>query len=366
MVPGIEPSDMERVMEVLRSGQLVQGTEVSCLEEHARSWAGTAHAVAVTNGTATLHLTLLALGIGPGDEVVVPAFSYIATANAVELTGARAVFAEIDPVTFNVLPASVEAAITERTRAIIPVHEFGLACEIDAIVALAGRHGIPVVEDAACALGATYGGRRIGGWGRAGSFSLHPRKSVTSGEGGVVTTDDDGLAEALRILRNHGAGTADGVPDFVAAGFNCRMTDMQAALVNGQMERLPQILAYKERLARVYLAELDATLMQLPVVPEGRNHTWQTFQVVLPDEVPRQQVIERLRRRGIGSNLGAQCIPATHYYSQKYGIAVAETFPNARRAYRQGLAIPMHLHMTEEDAATIARETNEAIKDAGR
>lgn len=364
MVPGIEPSDIERVMGVLRSGQLVQGPEVAELEARVSACAGTSHAVAVTNGTATLHLTLLALGIGPGDEVVVPAFSYIATANAVELTGARAVFAETDAHTFNVLPSSVEAAITERTRAIMPVHEFGLSCQIDAILGLGERYGIPVVEDAACALGATYAGRQAGGWGRAGSFSLHPRKSVTSGEGGVVTTNDAALADTLRILRNHGVGTAGGAMDFVTAGFNCRMTDMQAALVNGQIERLPQILAHKARIAQTYLRSLDGSLMQLPVVPDGQNHTWQTFHVVLPGHVSRNQVIETLRQRGIGSNLGAQCIPATRHYALKYGIDAAAMFPNAHRAYCQGLAIPMHMHLTEEDAQIISKEINKAVENA--
>jgi dTDP-4-amino-4,6-dideoxygalactose transaminase len=366
MVPSLLPADAERVASVIRSGQLVQGREVASLEEWFRGWSGSRHAIAVTNGTATMHLTLHAMGIGPGDEVIVPAFSYIATANVVELTGATPVFADIDPATFNVGVDAILERITPRTRAILPVHEFGLSCDIGPISELAAREGIPLIEDAACALGARYRDRPVGTFGIAGSFSLHPRKSVTSGEGGVVTTDDDALAAALRRLRNHGAEIVDGVMDFTVAGFNCRMTDLQAALVNGQLERLSGMLQTKERLAMVYLEELDRSRMRLPHVPADRNHTWQTFHVVLDERVDRDAVMAALRQVGIGTNYGAQCIPATRHYRAKYGFDPAVSFPNAYEAFTKGLAIPLYNDLTENDIRHIASNLNKAAADATR
>ncbi|HEY0327419.1 MAG TPA: DegT/DnrJ/EryC1/StrS aminotransferase family protein [Allosphingosinicella sp.] len=361
-VPDISDEDVEAVVAVLRSGMLVQGENVAALEGEIASYLGVKHAVAVSNGTATLHLALVALGVGPGDEVVVPAFSYVATANVVELVGARCVFVDVQRDTYNIDPAAFEAAITTRTKAVIPVHEFGLACDIGRVVEIARAHGIAVIEDAACALGATEAGRFAGAFGEVGSFSLHPRKAVTSGEGGIITTNDDALAARFRILRNHGIEMQSGRMEFVAAGFNYRMTDFQAALVRGQFARFDGVLRHRQALADIYFEVLRGeNWLSLPTVPADKNHTWQTFHPVLDDSIDRDALIGELRERGVGSNYGAQCIPAQIYYRDAYGLDAEREFPNAWRAYKQGIALPLHGKMSLDEAATVAALLKDAV-----
>lgn len=356
--PDINDADIAAVIRVLKSGMLIQGIEVERLENKIAKRIGVAHCIAVANGTATMHLCLLALGIGPGDEVIVPAFSYVATANVVELTGATPVFVDIDSSTFNIDISLIEQAITKKTKAIIPVHEFGLASEITAIKNIADKYNLLVIEDAACALGATENGKPVGSFGIAGSFSLHPRKAISSGEGGLITTDDDGLARKLRILRNHGIEYRDGKMDFVEAGFNYRMTDFQAALVSNQEERLNNILTYKQKLAEVYFSEIKSAKLQLPSVPGNKIHTWQTFHVLLNKELNQQHVIALLKEKGIGTNYGAQCIPAQTFYQKKYRLHSENLFPNSFAAFTQGLALPIYEKLTEQDIQRISKTVN--------
>ncbi|MBP9097869.1 MAG: DegT/DnrJ/EryC1/StrS aminotransferase family protein [Ferruginibacter sp.] len=363
MIPYITPDDIAAVTEVLQSGMLIQGKHVGLLENKIRQIANVKEAVAVSNGTATLHLALISLGIGKGDEVIVPAFSYVATANVVELVGATPVFVDIDSDTFNIDVSKIKAVITEKTKAIIPVHEFGLACNISEVISIALTNKIHVIEDAACALGAKENEQPVGSFGIVASFSLHPRKSVTSGEGGIITTNNQELAAKFRALRNHGIDSENtDSMEFILAGYNYRLTDFQAAFVNSQLERFDQILTQKQMLADVYLNELDASVMKLPVVPDGKNHTWQTFHVVLEEKINRAQLIAALKERGIGSNYGAQCIPATKYYQEKYGFNNKASFPYAYRAYTSGLALPLYYGLTKEDVKYIATEINKSIK----
>lgn len=357
--PDINDEDIGEVVRVLKSGMLVQGPEVENLEKRIAAFIGVKHCIAASNGTATLHLSLIAMGIGAGDEVIVPAFSYIATANVVELTGATSVFVDIDIETFNIKTGDLERAITSRTKAIIVVHEFGLAADISRIKLIADKKGIPVIEDAACALGATQNDKQVGSFGRVGSFSLHPRKAISSGEGGLITTDDEGLADTLRILRNHGIRMSNGKMDFVAAGFNYRMTDFQAVLVSSQLKRLPDILKIKKELAEVYFKEIDASKLQLPTIPKGFNHTWQTFHVLLPEDLDQMQVISQLRTRGIGTNYGAQCIPYQTYFAEKYKLNCSTEFPNALRAFKKGLALPIYEKLSGGDIKYISHQLNE-------
>lgn len=357
--PDINDADIAEVVRVLKSGMLVQGPEVEKLEKEIASLTGVKYCVAAANGTSTLHLGLLSLGIGKGDEVIVPAFSYVATANVVEITGATCVFADVDIDTFNINVDALERAISPNTKAIIPVHEFGLPANISEIMSIADKHGIPVIEDAACALGATHQHKAVGSFGKMGSFSLHPRKAISSGEGGLITTDDPDLAERLRILRNHGISMNNGKMDFVAAGFNYRMTDFQAALVISQLKRLPGILKTKQQLAQVYFEELEASRVQLPSIPEDCDHTWQTFHVLLPDDLDQAQVIAQLRTRGIGTNYGAQCIPYQTYYAEKYRLDCQANFPNALRSFKKGLALPIYEKLSPEDIRYISQQLNE-------
>jgi dTDP-4-amino-4,6-dideoxygalactose transaminase len=357
MVPNVTEEDIAAVVKVLRSGNLVQGENVAALEYEVAEYLGVKHVVAVSNGTASLHLALIALGVGPGDEVIVPAFSFVATANVVEIVGAKCVFVDIDLATFNIDVSRVEEAITPRTKAIIPVHEFGLACEIADLMAIARKHGLFVIEDAACALGATENGRLVGTFGDVGSFSLHPRKAVTSGEGGFIVTDNDELAKKFRILRNHGIELHDGKIAFTVAGFNYRMTDFQAALVRGQFARIDAIISYRQSLASLYQKELGKIVeLQLPVVPEFKGHAWQTFHVVVCQQIDRDFTIRKLSEKGIGSNYGAQCIPLMNYYHRKYRLDCESLFPGALRAYEKGLALPMYDLLKPVDVTRISRE----------
>jgi perosamine synthetase len=356
--PNITEADIALVAEVLRSGMLVQGKYAEALENSFAQLSGTGYASALSNGTATLHLALTALGIKPGDEVIVPAFSYIATANVVELVGAKPVFVDIDIATFNIDVTKIEAAITGNTKAIMPVHEFGLAADMDAIMALAKKHSLFVIEDAACALGAKFNGKPVGSFGTFGSFSLHPRKAISSGEGGVLVTNDAGYDKKIKILRNHGTEIIDGKMDFSEFGFNYRMTDFQAALVVSQLPRLQQSIDYKNQLADVYFKALKTDRLQLPFVPAYTSHTWQTFHVILDDSIDRDAIITQLREKNIGTNYGAQCMPYMKSFRDKYNYNCEALFPNALKAYKQGLALPVYDLVTTEQIIYISQTLN--------
>ncbi len=356
--PGIDETDIQRAVEVLRSGLLVQGRNVISFEKLFAEYHQAGHAIAVANGTASLHLALLAHGIGKGDEVIVPALSYVATANVVELVGATPVFVDIDITTFNINVQKIEEKISSRTKAIIPVHEFGLACDIEKVCQVASQYNLIVIEDAACALGATQNGKPVGSFGHFGSFSLHPRKSITSGEGGVLITSNEKLALKVRALRNHGIDSQKPEMDFIEAGFNYRMTDFQAALVTGQIQRLRSILDHKNDIAAIYFSGIKNPSLTLPVVPAGFNHTWQTFHVLLPGNMDQKETIALLKNKNIGSNYGAQCIPAQTFYKRKYAIDVTRDFPNAYNAYTKGLALPIYDRLSEEEAQYIVHTIN--------
>lgn len=360
MVPDIRQEDINAVVEVLRSGMIVQGARVEELEKSFAEYIGVRNAIAVSNGTASLHLALLALDIGKGDEVIVPAFSFMATANVVELVGAKPVFVDIDIETYNINSNLIEQAITIRTKAIIPVHEFGLACDITAICSIAKKHGLKVIEDAACALGATENNLFTGSFGDIGSFSFHPRKAITSGEGGMLTTNDDELARKLRALRNHGLEIRNGKAEYITAGFNYRMTDFQAALLSSQFLRFKNILESKDKLAQVYLSELqNCNKLQLPKVHENKKHTWQSFHVILNDDIDRDAMIAKLKDHGICTNLGAQCMPFQNFFQEKYNHNCSKLFPFSMRSYLKGLVLPLHLSLSTIQIRTISLKINE-------
>lgn len=358
MSPDITDEDIAAVTDVLRSGMLVQGKKVAELEAAVASYLDVKHAIAVSNGTATLHLALVALGIGHGDEIIVPAFSYIATANVVELVGATPVFVDIDIRTFNLDSTQIEKHITGKTKAIIPVNEFGLAADLTEIMAIAIRHGIAVIEDSACALGAKEGQKYAGTFGMLGSFSFHPRKAITSGEGGMLVTNDDKLAAKLRILRNHGIEMQNGAMEFVMAGFNYRMTDFQAAMLSNQIKRLPAIISSRQSLAKVYEEKLVNTKFSRPVIPAGKLHTWQTYHVIVDKGLKRNDVIDYLKENGIGSNYGAQCMPYQKFFQAKYKLDCYSLFPNAMLAYTNGLALPLYEKLNKSDIEYVSETLN--------
>lgn len=364
MSPNITDEDIAETVAVLRSGSLVQGRKVEEFERAVAEYLQVKNVIAVSSGTASLHLALIALGVGAGDEVIVPTLSHVATANVVEIVGAKCVFVDVEPDTFNIDVSRIEQAITPSTRAIIPVHEFGLACDISQVVEIARRRDLFVVEDAACALGAAVDQKFVSTFGELGSFSLHPRKAITSGEGGLLATDDETLSIRLKALRNHGIHERDGKQDFADAGFNYRLTDFQAALAHSQFKRLDQNLQAKSKLADVYLAELSGEEnLALPLVPDGTQHTWQTFHIVLNDRVDRQRLMDELKANGIGTNYGAQCIPAVTYYRNKYGLDCSRLFPNALRAYEHGLALPIYEKLTDDNIRFVCSVLKAGLND---
>lgn len=357
--PDIRDEDIDAMVEVLKTGNLVQGTQVLNLEKQIAQYLNVSECVAMTNGTSTLQLTLLALGIGTGDEVIVPALSYIATANVVELVGAKPIFVDINIDTFNLNTALIEKAINERTKAIIVVHEFGLACDLFSVKAICDEHNIHMIEDAACALGALEGESYAGTIGIAGSFSFHPRKAITSGEGGAIVTNDVELASKLRALRNHGLDPDNKVNmDFIIPGFNCRMTDFQAALLGNQMKRINAIIDKKQKIAQRYLDEINNPKIKLPQVPPNKTHSWQTFHVVVAHPLTQKSVIATLKSNGIGVNYGAQCMPDQTYFKNKYKDNSKEDFPMAYKAYKQGIALPIYEKLTDTQVSKIIDSVN--------
>lgn len=356
--PNITEEDIEKVAEVLRTGMLVQGNNVLKLEGFTNELISSRYCSAVSSGTASLHLAMIALGIGPGDEVIVPAFSFIATANVVELVGAKCVFVDIHPRYFNIDVKKIDKVITPRTKAIIPVHEFGLCANMNEIIKIAEKHHLFVLEDAACALGATFGNKYAGTFGHFGSFSLHPRKAITAGEGGLLVTNSASLENEIKSLRNHGIEMNSSPMEFISAGLNYRMTDFQAALVLNQMKRLSSILEYRNKLACVYIENIKNQNIILPEFPENAKHTWQTFHIVTESNKKREELMAYLKNYGVMSNYGAQCIPATKYYQEKYGLDAENEFPEAYRAYKCGLAIPLHERLNENQINTIINLIN--------
>lgn len=357
--PNLSDKDISLVTEVLKSGMLVQGPYVSEMEKKVSKLTNTPYASALSNGTATLHLALKILNIGPGDEVIVPAFSYVATANVVELVGARPVFVDIDITTFNIKIELIEKVINARTKAIIPVHEFGLSCDIAGVMSIARKYNLFVIEDAACALGAKFGSQHVGSFGHFGSFSLHPRKAITSGEGGVLITHDEMYDSKVRILRNHGVESIGGKMEFTEFGYNYRMTDFQAALIISQFDGLEAGIRHKNELADIYFTGLNTKKMSLPFVPYYTAHTWQTYHVVLNDDTDRDALIGKLREKGIGVNYGAQCIPETKAYKAKYNYDCEKLFPNALCAYKHGLALPIYDLLTKDQTHYIVETLNQ-------
>jgi perosamine synthetase len=317
---------------------------------------GAPDAVATTNCTSALQLALYVSGVGPGDEVIVPSMSFIATANSVWQNGATAVFADVDPRTYNMDPAAAERAITSRTKAIMPVHQLGLPADMDPLLDLAERHGLTVVEDAACAIGASYRGRPIGSLGPLACFSLHPRKVITTGEGGMIAVHDAAVAERLRRLRQHAMDVSDlarhGAQDVVIEsyperGWNVRMTDMQATLGLCQLDMLDEILEERCRLASRYSAAIARIpYVEPPYEPEYAQRTWQSYAVrVLPGApVGRTELMRRLLHDGVATRRGVMAIHEEPAYA-----GVAAELPNTEAASRDSLMLPLYAGLADDE-----------------
>ncbi len=347
--------------EIFASGWLVSGKHVERFETLLAERLGARHAVAVSSGTAALQLMLQAGGIGTGDEVLVPGYTFPATAAAVAHTGAVPVVVDVDPRTANMDPHALKDALNPATRAVMPVHQFGLACAWDAIAETVRGHGeLILFEDAACALGARIGDRHCGALGRAAAFSFHPRKIITTGEGGAVTTDDDGLAEQVRLLRNHGMTGSGPARRFSAVGYNFRMSELHAVVGLAQLERLDEILALRRQAADWYREALDGLPVELSVDPEEAPHTYQTYAVRLPPERDVRVVAAALEARGVQAGSGADVLAATGLYR-----SIGPT-PQAVALARSHLALPMHSRLTRKDVARVGVALREALERAIR
>jgi perosamine synthetase len=358
------------VLEPLKSGWVVQGPKVKEFETQWSEFTGAKHSIAVTSCTTALHLSLAGLGIGPEDEVIIPAFTWIATANVVEQLGARVVFCDIDLQTFNLDTTQLENLITKKTKAIIPVHLFGLAADMKVVMELAKKYELAVVEDAACGFGAKYDHAHVGTIGDTGCFSFHPRKAITTGEGGMVTTNDDALAVKLRTLRDHGAAMSDLqrhlgakpylLPEFPYAGYNYRMTDIQAAIGIPQMKRADQILASRRRIATKY-DELVAEIpwLQAPARPVKTEHAFQAYVCLfMADDLnlktidsintERNSFMEYLQKLSISTRPGTHAVHNLRYYKEKYCIETAD-YPNAWMADQCTIALPLFPSLVDDE-----------------
>jgi perosamine synthetase len=363
------------VLEPLKSGWVVQGPKVKEFETQWSEFTGAKHSIAVTSCTTALHLSLAGLGIGPDDEVIIPAFTWIATANVVEQLGAKVVFCDIDLQTFNLDTTQLENLVTKKTKAIIPVHLFGLAADMKVVMDLANKYELAVVEDAACGFGAKYDHAHVGTIGNTGCFSFHPRKAITTGEGGMVTTNDDALGIKLRALRDHGAAMSDLqrhlgakpylLPEFPYSGYNYRMTDIQASIGVPQMKRAGQILARRRKIALKY-DELIADIpwLQSPARPAGTEHAFQAYVCLfMPDDLSletvsiinteRNQFMEYLQNLGISTRPGTHAVHSLCYYKEKYGVKI-EDYPNSWMADQGTIAFPLFPSLSDEEFEYIA------------
>jgi dTDP-4-amino-4,6-dideoxygalactose transaminase len=346
--------------EPIMSGWLTAGPKVREFEEIFAKRHGVKHAMAVTSATTALHLALVALNIQADDEVIVPAFTWISTANVVIYCGAKVVFVDVDRTTFNIDVNDLKKKITSKTKAIITVHLFGLCADMDAVKQVAGN--IPLVEDGACAAGAGYKGNAAGSLGTIGCFSFHPRKSVTTGEGGMITTNDDKLAEVISSLRNHGASISEEqrhhgakpyiLPDFNILGYNYRMTDLQAAVGIVQLKKLDLFIDEREKWAKFYNEALkDIAWLRTPVVGSDYKHGWQSYVIYIDESkapISRNDMMEKLQQMGVSTRPGTHAPHMLKYYADKYSIDPND-FPGARDCNNYSMSIPLFNKMTKED-----------------
>ncbi|MBW0000511.1 MAG: DegT/DnrJ/EryC1/StrS family aminotransferase [Verrucomicrobia bacterium] len=373
--PLVDEREAEAVRRVILSGWITQGPEVAAFERDFAEGVGAAHACAVSNCTTALHLSLLAAGVGPGDEVITVSHSFIATANSVRYCGATPVFVDISPETFNIAPDLVEAAIGPRTRAILCVHQMGMPCDLSRLARIAETHSLPLIEDAACAIGSEilWNGRweRIGKpHGDVACFSFHPRKILSTGDGGMITTKHKDWDARFRLWRQHGMSVPDTVrhaantiifESYPEIGFNYRMTDLQAAIGREQLKRLPELVSRRRELAEIYRSLLgDLPELRLPAEPEWARSNWQSYCVRLPDGADQRQVMQSLLDRRIATRRGIMCAhrePAYQHQSWRSAGSLAES----ERAQDGCILLPLYHQLGRDDQRFIASELRAAV-----
>lgn len=368
----MDEREAEAARRPILSGWVTQGPEVAAFEREFAAYVGARHACAVSNCTAALHLALLAVGVRPGDEVITASHSFIATANAVRYCGATPVFVDIQPDTYNQDPELVAPAITERTRAILCVHQLGMPCDLRAIIDLAHRHSLPVVEDAACAIGSQILWR--GAWEKIGRphgaiacFSFHPRKVITTGDGGMLTTSDPEWDRQFRLWRQHGMSVPDTVrhgakevifESYPTLGYNYRLTDIQAAIGREQLKRLPELVEQRQLLAARYHEMLaDVPGLGLPRQPGWARSNWQSYCVRLPERLDQRQVMQYLLDRGVATRRGTMCAHREGAYAS---LPRPWPLPESERVQDSGIILPLYHQMTEEDQCCVVETLKQA------
>lgn len=363
-LPSMGQEEWEALKVPVFSGWITQGPKVREFETIFAERHQVKHALAVSNCTTALHLALVALGIKSGDEVLVPAFTWVSTANAVMYCNATPVFVDVDPVTFNINPDEIVKKLTPKTKAIIPVHLFGLCADIDAIKRVAPH--LKIVEDGACAAGSALDGRPAGSLGDIGCFSFHPRKSVTTGEGGMLTTNNDELADVMNKLRNHGASISEEqrhkgskpyiLPEFEMVGFNYRMTDLQGALGVVQLKKLDQFINERQQWADYYHNELSSiNWLRTPVYEARFKHGWQSYVLFIDEQrspIKRNDLMEHLQSHGISTRPGTHAVHMLAFYKHHFNIQ-PQDYPGAYAANEFSMSIPLHNRMTPEDYAYV-------------
>jgi len=365
--PALTEEEARAPYESIKSGWVTQGPKVAEFEKAVASYVGAKHGVATTSCTTGLHLALATIGVGPGDEVIVPSFTFIASANAILYTGATVVFCEIDARTFNADPADIERRITKKTKAIMPVDQIGLACDIAPINEIAKRHGVDVVEDAAPTIGGTYKGRRVGSNAHQTVFSFHPRKVITTGEGGMITTDDDALADRARKLRAHAMSVSDLdrhkadrpiLEEYHDLGFNYRMTDIQASIGLVQIRRLEELLGIRVAKAERYNRELTGLKLRTPYTPPYATHTYQSYCLDLDPSVDRDDLMARLLRRGISTRRGVMASHLEKVYRDRVGQV---SLPITEEKARSTMLIPLFATMTDDEQSYVIESLREEL-----
>ena len=354
--PYFDNEEIDAVSRVIASGWVSQGPVVAEFEEIFAGYVGAKYAIAVTSCTTALHLALIASGIKPADEVIIPSLSFIATANSIIHAGATPVFADIDPNTCNIDVNAIEPLITNDTKAIMPVHQMGLPADIDSIREIADKYNLKIIEDAACAIGSEYKGKKIGGHGNIACFSFHPRKIITTGEGGMITTDDEGLASRLKRLRHHGMSVSDIerhnadrviIESYPEVGYNYRMTDIQAAIGIVQMKKLPEIIQKRLSIAERYNeAFAKIGCVRVPVVPYYAKHNYQSYWTEILRDAPisRDELMERLLKKGIATRRGIMAIHKEPCYTS-YNVSL----PITELIASNSIILPLYPSMTNEE-----------------
>lgn len=364
--PSFGPEELTALERVLKSGWVAQGKEVEAFEYAVAKTHQAQHGVAVTSATAGLHLACLALEIGEEDLVFIPSFAWPSAANMAVRVNARPVLVDVRADTYNLCPDALRTAILQarssgigNPKAIIIVHEFGLAADMNALVEIAENEGLEIIEDAACAFGANYGDKQVGTFGKLGVFSFHPRKSITTGEGGMVVTNDSQLAERIRILRNHGQTMSNRRRQFLEAGFNYRLTDIQAAIGNVQLTRFPNILSRRRQIATWY-HELFGKSESFELPGLCTDHTWQTFMIVVAESLERDTIISTCRERGLEVALGSVAAHASEFFQKHFGYE-NQSCPISQRLFEKGLALPMHADLTQIDCETVVKTLKKVV-----